>query len=218
MSDAPVYGFYLRPAPRASRAVSEMHALLRAQFGLRTGGLFMPHMTIRGFFRSGAPVEEVRAVLDEPMRDWQAVPVFAPGPIAFSRSGIALDARNLGDGSRNEALHDLQDRAWAALDRVVAPGCEFTPRDWRGRDGATPFRPHITLAMSDIPEWGFDEVFAFVREAWPLGETSFVADTCQLFRFQASWDSAWWRDLTWEWLGSWYADRADPAESEDTAS
>jgi len=45
------YGIYLIPPPALVHALAVAHAVLRAVFGTRTAGQFMPHCTIKGFTR-----------------------------------------------------------------------------------------------------------------------------------------------------------------------
>ena len=58
------FGWYLRPSREMSEAQIRIHRLLEHQFGLIGGGVFMPHATIKGFFRSDATVAEIIAAFD----------------------------------------------------------------------------------------------------------------------------------------------------------
>ena len=58
------YGWYLRPSYAMCRAQAEIHDLLRRQFGLVCGGVFMPHATVKGFFRSDASIPDIVAAFD----------------------------------------------------------------------------------------------------------------------------------------------------------
>ena len=58
------FGWYLRPSRQMSDAQIEIHRLLEYQYGMIGGGVFMPHATIKGFFRSDAPVSEIVAAFD----------------------------------------------------------------------------------------------------------------------------------------------------------
>src|SRR5690349_19058450 len=103
------YGFYLRPSAAMSRAQAEVHDLLRRQYGLEVGGTFMPHATIKGFFKSCAPVEEMIARLDPVMTGRASFPVFSAGPIPFGKAGIALSIQRMPDGRTNEALQEMHE-------------------------------------------------------------------------------------------------------------
>ena len=66
------------------------------------------------------------------------------------------------------------------------------------------FRAHLTLAMANVPERFFEEVLAFVREADPIGPSSFLAETVQLLAFHSEdWEGRWWETLRWRLLRSW---------------
>src|SRR5688572_9909405 len=87
------YGFYLRPSPEMSRAQCAMHDVLRRQFGLQVGGMFMPHATIMGFHRTDAPVEELRAIWAGVAARHAPFTVVNAGVRPHGRSGISLDVQ-----------------------------------------------------------------------------------------------------------------------------
>jgi 2'-5' RNA ligase len=191
-----------------SLAQRAIHDLLRAQYGLITAGLFMPHATLKGFFRSDATVEEMRERLDREMAGWQTFTAYNNGVGAFGPRTIVIGLKHLPDGSVNHPIYDLQERAWSALGPLIHPGCEFSPHDPRGLDGSNPFHPHLTQAMSDLKAELQDEVLEFIAQTGPVGPPQFRADTCHLFRFEADWDRDWTRTLRWELLESWRATAA----------
>jgi len=197
------YGLYLRPDFAMSRAQSELHRVLKAQYSLTTAGLFMPHATLKGFFRSAVEPAMMIEQLDQALATWQPFTVYNNGVGPFGPRSIVIGLRNMPDGTPNLALFDLQARVWQALKPLVHPDCEFTPRDPFGLDGPNPFHPHLTLAMADLRPELQDEVLAFITEGGPVGPPQFVADTCHLFRFTAEWDGEWWHSLSWEPLHSW---------------
>lgn len=199
------YGFYLRPDWATSRAVHATHRLLEAQYQLRTAGRFMPHATLKGFFRSAAEPDTMIARLDRALAGWRSFPVFNNGMTRFGPRSIVVGLRCLPDGSPNLPLFDLHERAWLALEPLIDPACEFVTRDPRGRDGDNPFHPHLTLAMADLRPELQDEVFSFIAQGGPVGPPQFTADTVQLFRFTADWDKGWHHTLHWELLHSWRA-------------
>jgi 2'-5' RNA ligase len=194
------YGFYLRPSPAMCRAQAEIHALLERQYGLRAAGRFMPHATIKGFFRSDASQAELEAGCARAVAGRAAFTIFNQGVVPFGTSGIALHIQRLPSGEPNGPLQALHEAAWAALTPHIHPECDFTPRE-----GAGPrFDAHLTLAMADIPRQLFDEVLAFLRELEPIGPASFRADTLQLFAFTSTeWGGPWWETLRWIHLASW---------------
>jgi 2'-5' RNA ligase len=194
------YGFYLRPSPEMSRAQAEIHDLLRRQFGIRVGGAFMPHATIMGFHRSDAP-------LDQLCETWASVAArHAPftvtnrGVRPHGRSGISLDVHHGPDGASNPAMVALHRDAYASVEPLCHPECEFTRGDWAGDR----FAAHLTLAMADIPDFAFDEVIAFVRALEPVGPASFAAEYVHFYAFESDdWGGQWWRSLEWALLHSW---------------
>ena len=87
------YGFYMRPCAEMCRAQAEIHDLLDRQYGLRVAGRFMPHATIKGFFRSDSPVAELVAALDPALSDKEPVRITAPpAGSAFDRGPGATSA------------------------------------------------------------------------------------------------------------------------------
>ena len=198
------YGFYARPSLAFSRAQAEVHDLLRRQYGLLSGGLFMPHATVKGFFRSDSPVEDLISRLDHSLSDWTPFVAHNNGVIKMGRAGIVVSVKSLPDGRDNEAWHALQDRAWAALEPLFHPACEFTPGDGRGREGSNLFHPHYTLAMADVRPEILDEVREFVTQDGLVGPASFKVEALHLYRFRANWAGAWWQTLTWELVHSWW--------------
>jgi hypothetical protein len=194
------YGWYLRPSYAMCRAQAEMHDLLRRQFGLVCGGVFMPHATIKGFFRSDASIPEIIAAFDPVVESRDPFSVYNKGPHPHGRSGISLNINENPDGSVNAPLLDLHTSAWEAIAPLVHADCDFTPVE-----GALDnFRAHLTLAMADIPECIFDELFDFVGDARPIGPETFPAEYCHLFAFRSDdWSGDWWPTLEWSLLHSW---------------
>jgi len=194
------YGFYLRPSAAVSRAQAEIHDLLKRQFGLRVGGQFMPHATIKGFYKSSAPVEEMIARLDPVMAAHQPFPVYNAGPVKFGTKGIALDVQHMPDGRRNEALQAVHEQVLDVLLPLVAADCNFTWDDWvRER-----FQAHLTLAMADLTELLIDEVYDFIRELGTVEPSVFTADSFHLYAFESDdWHGAWWETMSWRLLHSW---------------
>ena len=200
-AEATRYGFYLRPSYAMCRAQAEMHDLLRRQYGLTVAGRFMPHATIKGFFRAEARVPELVARLDGALAGRRRFPVFNRGVVPYAREAIVPDINATPVGGRNAPLQALHEAAVAVLLPLVHPACEFTPREWLGAR----FHADLTLAMADVPARFFDEVLRFVREAEPIGPPSFVADTVHLVRFDSDdWSDRCWETLRWEILHAWH--------------
>jgi hypothetical protein len=194
------FGWHLRPSYAMCRAQAELHDLLERQYGLVAGGAFMPHATIKGFFRSDASLPEVGAAFDRAVAGHAPFPVVNRGPIPFGRSSIVLDVHHMEDGSRNEALQAIHESAWREITPLVHPECDCTPVE-----GALDrFYAHLTLIMADMPAFAFDEIFEFVGEARPIGPERFTAEYFHLFAFHSEeWQGAWWSSLTWKLLHTW---------------
>jgi hypothetical protein len=196
------YAVYLRPSYEMSRAQAEVHDVLEQQYGLKAAGNFMPHATIKGFFRSEASEGSIAARLGAVLDGREAFDVFNGGIVTFARDGIAIDVNDTSEGTPNVPLQDLHRAVMDAVVPLVDPACEFTQEETE--IAYERFRAHLTLAMADVPEHLFDEVLAFVREAAPIGPPSFLADTVQLVAFRSEdWEGRWWETLRWRLLRSW---------------
>lgn len=194
------YGLYLRPPYAMSRPQAEMHDLLRRQFGLEVGGMFMPHATIMSFFRSDASMERIRGAIDAAMAGREPFTVVNRGPRPYGPRSITIDIHHLADGTPNPALVDLHRAVFDAIIPLVHPACEFAFGSWGGDN----FRAHLTLAMADLPPFLYDEVLEFIREAGPIGPPSFTAEYVHLYAFESDdWAGAWWETMRWRDLASW---------------
>ncbi|MGC4193270.1 MAG: 2'-5' RNA ligase family protein [Thermomicrobiales bacterium] len=194
------FGFYLRPSYAMSRAQAEMHALLLRQFGQVTAGAFMPHATLKGFFRSDAAVMEMIAALDAAVCGQQPFTVVNNGPIAYGRSSVVLNVQQDEFGETNPAMQALHEAAFGALKPFVHPDCNFTPVEWAGSS----FFAHLTLLQGLTRPEFFDEVFAFIQDAEPIGPRRFLAEYVHLYAFRSDdWFGDWGQTLRWEILQSW---------------
>ncbi|MGB3307286.1 MAG: 2'-5' RNA ligase family protein [Thermomicrobiales bacterium] len=194
------YGFYLRPSYAMSRAQALLHEVLRRQFGLITAGAFMPHATIKGFFRTDATIAEMKAALDGVMADRPTFTVVNNGPLAYGRRSVVLNIQQDEFGETNHALQALHEDAFAALSPFVHPDCTFTPVEWSG----SRFFAHLTLIQGMPREDFFDEIFAYLQDAEPIGPRRFDAEYCHLYAFRSEdWEGDWGATLTWEMLHSW---------------
>lgn len=200
MSDAIRYGCYLRPSWAMSRAQAEVHDVLARQYHLQAAGKFMPHATLKGFFRSDAPVDDMIAALDRHLDGIAPFTVINNGPIRFGNESVVLNINQDEDGERNPGTQALHEAVWDALEPFVHPACDFTPKEWARER----FFCHLTLAMADVPHALFEEIFAFIREAEPIGPRRFTAEAVHLFAFRSEdWAGAWWETLEWDLLHSW---------------
>ena len=194
------YGFYMRPSAEMCRAQAEVHDLLARQYTLRVAGRFMPHATIKGFFRSDAEVTELVAAMDANLSDKKPIQISNGGPIAFGTSAIVINIHHDDLGETNQALQAFHESAIETLLPFVHPDCNFTPGEWLGPK----FHAHLTLAMADVKAQFSAEVLDFVRDLAPIGPAQFIADTFQLFAFTSpKWSGDWWTEFDWELLHSW---------------
>jgi 2'-5' RNA ligase len=194
------YGWYLRPSYEMSRDQAAMHQLLRQQFGLIGGGVFMPHATIKGFFRSDASVAEIIAAFDRAVQGHAPFTVHNGGPVGWGRGSIVIDIDKSPDGMKNGPLQALHESGWNEIAPLVHPECTFTPVEGAMEN----FRAHLTLAMADLKDEFFDEVMQFVNDAGPIGPGSFTAEYVHLFAFRSQdWSGRWWETLEWSWMKNW---------------
>jgi 2'-5' RNA ligase len=194
------YGWYLRPSYEMSRAQAEMHDLLQRQFGLIGGGVFMPHATLKGFFRSDAPIAEIEAAFGKAVEGHEPFAVYNRGPAGWGRGSIVMDIHHTPDGERNEALQVLYEAGWNAITPLIREDCPVTWTEW----AMERFTAHLTIVMADMREDLFDEVMAFVRDAGPIGPEMFLAEYVHLYAFQSeAWSGRWWETLEWLLLKSW---------------
>ena len=203
MTDEVRYGYYLRPSPEMCAAQVRMHQLLERQYGLRIAGKFMPHATIKGFFKSSAPEAEIRAAADGIVKGMGSFPVWNNGVVPYTPDAIVLRIMQDDAGERNGPLHELHERALDALLPLVDDDCNFTPGEWiRER-----FEAHLTLAMSDIEPRFFDEILSFIRDLAPIGPPLFQAERLHLYAFHSDdWHGNWGPGLAWRLIDSWSLD------------
>lgn len=194
------FGFYLRPSYAMARAQAEMHDLLRRQFGAVTAGAFMPHATIKGFFRSDATVAAMKSAIEPVMSGRPTFAVTNRGPIPFGTRSIVLDIQHDETGATNAPLQDLHEAAFVALRPLIHADCDFSP----GEGVNERFFAHLTLLQRLRRAEVFDEVAAFIGAAGPIGPAVFDAEYCHLHAFRSDdWSGDWGATLTWELLASW---------------
>ncbi len=194
------FGWYLRPSYAMCRAQAEMHDLLRRQFGLVCGGVFMSHATVKGFFRSDAPVTDIVAAFDTAVAGREPFPVYNNGLDSWGPSSILLNINNMPDGTPNQPLKSIHEAGWHAIMPLVPDDCAFSMVE----PALDNFSAHLTLAMADLKPEFHDEVYDFVKEAAPIGPDSFLAEYFHLFAFHSeNWKGDWWSTLRWQLLHSW---------------
>ncbi len=195
------FGLYLRPPLAMSRAQAEIHDIVARQYGSMCAGRFMPHATIKGFFRSDASVDDMVAALDPVMARHKPFGICNRGIIPFGKGGgPVLDIQHLDDGGANDNLQHFHEDVFTALGPLVRADCDFTPVE-----GAMErFHAHLTLAMGDIPKGLAEELVAFLRGAEPIGPSAFTADRFHLVACRSrQWSGSWWESLQWTLLHSW---------------
>jgi 2'-5' RNA ligase len=194
------YGYYLRPSPEMCAAQVEIHQLLERQYGLRVAGKFMPHCTVKGFFKSSASEAEVRARAATITEGLPSFPVWNNGVTGFGMSAIVLSIMRDPQGNPNEALQTLHIRTMDALESLIDDDCEFTPSEWNRER----FDAHLTLAMADVDERLFGEILEFCQRLAPICPDQFTAERLHLYAFACDdWGGAWWKTLTWRLVESW---------------
>lgn len=194
------FGWYLRPSRQMCDAQIRIHRLLQYQYGLIGGGVFMPHATIKGFFRSDAPLDEIVAAFDRAIEGHTTYTVYNAGPKGHGRVGIGLDVHHNADGSVNTAQQKLHESGWEQILPLIHPDCNFTPIEGSLEN----FRAHLTLSMADLPEVFFDEIWDFINADGPIGPESFTAEYLHLFAFHSEdWYGEWWHTLSWKLLHGW---------------
>jgi hypothetical protein len=194
------YGWYLRPSLAMSEAQIRIHTYLERQYGMIGGGVFMPHATIKGFFRSDASVDEMVAACDRAIQGHHAYTAYNAGPVSNGKSGIMLNIHQNSDGSVNMAQQKLHESIFQAILPLVHPECDFTHREW----AMERFFAHLTLSMSDMPEAFFEEIISTIQEVPTIGPSTFLAEYFHLFAFASDdWAGQWWHTLEWKLLHGW---------------
>jgi len=195
------FGLYLRPSLEMSRAQIEMHELVARQYGSMCAGRFMPHATIKGFFRSDATVDELVASLEPVMARHKPFEVFNGGIIPFGRGeSVVIDIQHDVDGRPNEPLNRFHRDVFTSLSPHVRDDCDFTPKEGK----LERFHAHLTLMMGDIPRGLGPEIHEFLQGAEPIGPPSFTADRFHLVAVRSrQWDGSWWESMQWTLLHSW---------------
>lgn len=194
------FGLYLRPSLAMSRAQVEIHDLVARQYGSMTAGKFMPHATIKGFYRSDAPVAGMVAALSSVLGEIKPFEVTNGGIMPFGRHTIVIDVHHDAGGAPNTAMVALHRSVIDALMPLVPPDCDFTPIESLG----DAFHAHLTLMMGDSPQGLREEILDFLRDAEPIGPPTFWAERCHLVACRSqNWSERWWTTLQWTLLHSW---------------
>jgi len=191
------YAIYLIPPYKLSKGVSEVHYMLRKQFGFAAADRFPVHCTVKGFFKKNdKPAIQLQEELGQFFKTQPAIPVSVEDlrvdPIGF---GLSLMTR---DGKPNSPFLEFRERVVELTRPYIADDCDF-----KGHDLGREFHPHITFSFRDIPNEIYDDVFAWMKDGPDL-KGSFLADTFHFLEvFSKDWSGPWWDTLTWRLLKSW---------------
>lgn len=198
--DAIRFGVYLRPPLAMSRAQIALHEVVARQYGSMCAGRFMPHATIKGFYRSDAPVDEMVAALDPVMASHRPFNVANSGLTSMGCGRVVIDIQHDANGEPNAAMAALHRDVFDAVRPLVHPGCDFTP----GEPALDAFHAHLTVMMGDIPRGLEAEILAFLRDAEPVGPESFTAERLHLVALRSDdWDGRWWETMRWALVHAW---------------
>ncbi len=202
-------GFYLVPHYELAKELHLLRLLLYDQFRLSSALNFMTHMTIKGFFRlsEGSSTDEVCKAVDSIMESVK--------PFYIKPSGFIMD--NIGCGVRfmqkeNPELQEIHEKIILSLSRFVSTDCEFSFAEAVKER----FNPHMTLAMTDIPEELQGDILHFL-EGVRFEKQSYPADSFRLFEFSsAGWGKAsggWIDTLEWNIRKSWNIKHSESSQA-----
>ncbi len=199
------FAVYLIPPYKVARAVTEIHQMLRKQFGFIAADQFQVHATIKGFFKkTKGSLEPLVERLDVVFATQRPFTVYFSG---FRRDGgdIGLNISRIGEEPNPEMIA-LREQVVDAVRPFIAPDCDFVEEDL-----GNPFAAHITLAFRDIPPSMQDDVLDYLRET-PLPTEPFTADTFHFLEFfSQDWRGDWEQTLSWRLLKSWrVSENTDP--------
>jgi 2'-5' RNA ligase len=187
------HAVYLRPGPPLEAAVAAVHRRMATRWGLAAAGRFMPHVTLKGFFRTEATPSGLEDRVAAALAGHAPVALHQAGVTAFATDAVVLDVDGDGAGARNAALHALHVAVLDATAPLVIPD-RFEAEEYV-RDA---FRAHVTLAMADIPAARFAAVLADARSLEPIGPRVSTAAAVQVAVFEsADWSGRWWETMTW---------------------
>lgn len=192
------FALYMIPPYRVSRAVTEIHTVLRKQFGLIAADQFQVHATIKGFFkRVDGPLSPLITKLDAVFESQTAFPIHFCG---YHVDDVAIGLNISCDGEfANRELMAVRKRVVDAVQPFIAPDCDFVASDL-----GPPFKAHITLAFRNILPSMQEDLLDYLREA-PLPSEPFLAERFHFLEFHSrEWSGHWERTLTWRLLKSWH--------------
>lgn len=186
------HAVYLRPGPALEAAVAAVHGRMATRWRLAAAGRFMPHVTLKGFFRTAAAPADLERLVATAVAGRPPITLHQAGVAAFGTDAVVLDVDGNGTGERNAALHALHVAVLDATAPLATP--DRTAVEYV-RDA---FRAHLTLAMADIPPARFNAVLADARSLEPIGPRVSAAAAVQVAAFSSGdWNGRWWETMTW---------------------
>ncbi|MBD3010677.1 MULTISPECIES: 2'-5' RNA ligase family protein [unclassified Streptomyces] len=195
------YGVFLRPDPGTCALLTDLHLLLRQQYGLVSCAAYPPHATLVGNMPTDAPEDELTDRIGTALAGTVSFTAYNVG-IEKGGGGIGFNLHGLPDGSPNPGITALLDTVRRAVAPVARPMDHYraNPLD-PGR-----FRAHLSIASHELllrPELR-PEILDFVEGLGWEPPRSFTADTVSLFRFRSpDWHAQWWLHMTWDHVRSW---------------
>ncbi|WP_445518286.1 2'-5' RNA ligase family protein [Streptomyces sp. NEAU-174] len=195
------YGVFLRPDPGTCALLTELHLLLRQQYGLVSCAAYPPHATLAGNMPTDAPEDELTGRIGTALAGTAAFTAYNLG-IEKGGGGIGFNLHDLPDGSPNPGITNLLD----TVRRAMAPVAE--PMDHYRANPLDPgrFRAHLSIASHELtlrPDL-YEEIGEFLDTLAADPPKRFTAETISLFRFHSGdWNAQWWRDMTWVHVRSW---------------
>ncbi|AEM80743.1 hypothetical protein [Streptomyces violaceusniger] len=198
------YGVFLRPDHRTCALLTDLHLLLRQQYGLVSCAAYPPHATLAGNVPTDAPEGELADRIGAALSDTSAFTAYNTG-IEKGGGGIGFNLHDLPDGSPNPGIS--VNTALAPVS-TVQPDFLFKPFD------PAEFRAHLSVASHELtlrPDL-YEETGEFLDTLDADPPKRLTADTISLFRFHSDdWNAQWWRDMTWVQVRSWRLGGAEAA-------
>jgi 2'-5' RNA ligase len=191
------FAVYLIPPYPISKKVSEVHYLLRKQFGFAAADRFPAHCTVKGFFKKNdLPARQLQNELDKFFQTQPPIPVSVEDlrvdPIGFGLSLMSLN------GKTNTPFLKFRDKVVDITRPFIADDCDFKEHDL-GRE----YHPHITFSFRDIPNEMYDHILKWVEEG-PDYTGHFMTTTFHFLEFfSEDWSGSWWESISWRLLHTW---------------
>ncbi|MGW7594531.1 hypothetical protein, partial [Streptomyces rubiginosohelvolus] len=139
------YGVFLRPDPGTCALLTDLHLLLRQQYGLVSCAAYPPHATLVGNMPTDAPEGELTDRIGTALAGTVAFTTYNLG-IEKGGGGIGFNLHDLPDGSPNPGITNLLDTVRRAMAPVAKPMDHFrAPALEPGR-----VRAHLSIASPEL--------------------------------------------------------------------